>query len=78
MDRDPSQPLSPDAAKEKLREAARKASPLGYVAEHPMQSLAAALLAGFITGRLRLPRTLGFTLAGELAPLLLRGMRKKR
>ena len=77
MDRNASQPLKPEEAKHRLREAARKLSPLGYVSEHPTQSLAIALLAGFISGRAKLPQALAFTLASEIAPMLFRSIRTK-
>jgi hypothetical protein len=71
MDRKPSE-LSIDAAKDRLRESARKASPAGYVEQHPVQTLGIALLAGLLVGRMRLPKAYTLTLAQYLLPFAVR------
>jgi len=72
MDSDPSKPLSTDEAKARLRDAARRASPSGYVQQYPVQTLGLALVAGLLAGRLRLPGTMALTLAQQLLPFAIR------
>jgi hypothetical protein len=73
MDRVPSsQPLSVEEAKTRLREAAERASPTGYVRQHPVETVGLALVAGLLAGRTRLPSTTAVMLAEQLLPLIIR------
>ena len=78
MDRDTSEPLTPEQAKARLRAAAQQASPSAWVRRHPLHALSAALLGGFIAGRLRPPSAGDLLLAQKLVmPLLLGTDRRK-
>jgi hypothetical protein len=77
MDRvSPSQPLSTEEAKARLRVAAERASPSAYVQQHPLQTVSLALLVGLLAGRTRLPNTTALMLAEQLLPLVM-SMSKK-
>jgi hypothetical protein len=71
-----SQPISTEEAKARLREAARRASPSGYVQQHPLQTVGLALVAGLLAGRTRLPNTTAMVLAEQLLPLVIRMSQK--
>lgn len=74
-------PLSPEEAKARLRVAAERASPVGWVSAHPWQAGGLALLAGFTVARLgalALSPAVGrrlLSVAAASLPALLRGRR---
>ena len=74
-------PLTPEEAKARLRAAAERASPLGWIQAHPWQAAGLALLAGFGVARLGAlalsPAVRGRLLGAAVlaAPGLLRGLR---
>lgn len=72
MDRNSSKPLTPDEAKARLRDAALRASPTGYLRGHPFQSMGLAMAAGIMAGRTRLSGTVILSLADQLLPLVAR------
>lgn len=76
MDRVPSQPLSTEEAKARLREAAERASPAGYVQQHPIETVGLALVVGLLAGRTRLSKTMTLMLAEQLLPFVIRRSRK--
>jgi hypothetical protein len=77
MDRVPqSQPLTVEEAKMRLREAAERASPTGYVRQHPVETMGLALVAGLLAGRMRLPSTTALMLAEQLLPFVIKLSRK--
>ena len=78
MDGGPAHPLTPDEAKARLREVARQASLRQWIGDHPLSTLTAALLGGFLAGRMgtaALARTL---LVRRLGPLLLTTLLSRR
>jgi hypothetical protein len=71
MDRDPSNPLSPEEAKARLRAAARELSVDRWIGRRTWSVLAIALAGGFIVGRTRVPAITGTLLMERVVPLLL-------
>ena len=75
---EPTRPLTPEQAKARLRAAAERASPAGWIHGHPWQAAGMAMLAGFTIARLdslALAPALGARLLGVAAaslPALLR------
>jgi hypothetical protein len=51
MANEPLHPLTTDEAKARLREAARRASPVGFIHRFPWQVVSAALIGGVVVGR---------------------------
>lgn len=78
MERNQTQPLDSEQAKARLRDAARRSSPLDYIANHPTQSILFAVAAGFFAGYLRIPRTLSISLAEKLLPFFVKQTFKSR
>lgn len=73
MDRvPPSRPMSTEEAKARLREAAKRASPTGYVQQHPIETVGLALVIGLLAGRTRISKTTTLMLAEQLLPLVIR------
>jgi hypothetical protein len=56
MDPDPTEPLSLEEAKDRLRAAARDTGPAGWVRRHPREALALALLGGMALGNVPVAR----------------------
>ena len=71
MDRDPPNPLSPEEAKAKLREAARELSASHWIGRRTWSVLGVALAGGFVAGRLRVSAVTGALLMERIVPLLL-------
>ena len=78
MERNQTQPLDSEQAKARLREAAKRASPSGYVQNHPAQSVLIAVAAGFFAGHFRIPKTLSVSLAEQVLPLIISQTFKSR
>ena len=72
MDRDTSQPLTPEEAKAKLRTAAQQVSLTNWMSRRTWRVLALALAGGFVVGRLRIPVIATTLLVQQIAPVLLR------
>lgn len=70
MDSEQTHPLSPQEAKARLRAAAQRASPSGWVRHHPLQAVALALGGGFVIARLRIEPILGAALTRRLLPAI--------
>ena len=71
MDRHPPQRLTTAEAKARLRLAAYRASPVGWLRQHPLKAAGSAAAAGFLLGRD--PRIVGLVtdlLAPEVRRLL--------
>ncbi|WKE65312.1 hypothetical protein PVT67_16855 [Gallaecimonas kandeliae] len=65
-------PLTPDEAKARLRQAADQASLGLWVGRHPWPVMAAALVGGFVVGRIGVTALARTPLARRFAPVLLR------
>lgn len=71
MDGGPGQPLTPEEAKARLREAALRVSPRHWISRHPVAVLAAALAGGLLIGRLGAAALVRALLIRRLTPALL-------
>lgn len=71
MDRDSSQPLSPEEAKARLRAAAQGLSLSKWMGRRTWRVLAVALAGGFIVGRVRVSALTQTMVMQRLAPILL-------
>jgi len=78
MERNQTKPLNCEQAKARLREAAKRASPSGYVYQHPAQSLLIALAAGYFVSHLRIPRAVSINLVEKLLPIIITQSFKSR
>ena len=70
MGRNTPQPLTTEQAKDRLRLAARHASPNIWFQHHPWEAVAIALASGFVVSRLRIPANASAMMTRVLAPLL--------
>ncbi len=73
-----SRPLNPAEAKERLRAAAERASPVYWVRQRPWRLLGMALCGGFLAGRLRISPVLAMTLSRRLLPVFAAHLLKRR
>jgi hypothetical protein len=71
MDRDTSQPLTTEQAKDRLRAAAEHASPAEWLHRHPWGTVGLAVVGGFVISRMRLPRATSALTIQWLGPLLM-------
>ena len=71
MDGDPDQPLTPEEAKARLREAALRLSPRQWIRQHPLAVLAAALAGGLVIGRVGTVALARALMLRRLTPALL-------
>ncbi|MDX2457621.1 MAG: hypothetical protein QNL87_08950 [Gammaproteobacteria bacterium] len=51
MDRNSTRPLTPDAAKARLRSVAESMGPVTWIKEKPRESISMALIAGLLAGK---------------------------
>ena len=70
MGRNTPQPLTTEQAKDRLRLAARHASPKIWFQHHPWETVVIALASGFVVSRLRMPANTSAMMTRVLAPLL--------
>ena len=69
MDRNSTKPLTPEAAKARLRSVADSMGPAGWIKEKPRESVGMALIAGLLAGKASKSNEI---LANTLVSLLLK------
>jgi len=79
MDRDPTNTLTPEEAKARLRAAAQELGVNHWVGERTWRVLVLALAGGYIAGHARIPAVMGTRLIQRVVPLLLTAwLRRKK